>query len=329
VANPATANAWTRAMLASLCANQLHHTFVSHFPRTHFVMEGVAVATLRTLSEKHPLFWLLRNHIDGTLGFNETALSSFTDQSGADRFLMAASLETGQAAMRSSLDGWKTFDFLPDLAQRDVDATRLPYYPYRDDAKRWWTAITDFVRAVVDVAYPSEAAVINDTQLQAWAGVLKAPRSRVANGADLISTVPASKAELRALLQKILFTCTAYHAAVQIPLNGFDVCPVTAPCSLYPDASDAPPESMLARFGTSLFQLAFFYFGDIVTYAAGTYGHAGAPNPPGNMSAAVSAFGTAIQTIGNAIRHANATERINIGAYEPLLPEKVSRSVDI
>src|SRR5262249_21690445 len=33
-ASPGTANAWTRAMLASLCANQQHHTWVSHFPRT-------------------------------------------------------------------------------------------------------------------------------------------------------------------------------------------------------------------------------------------------------------------------------------------------------
>src|SRR5262249_13298986 len=162
VASPATANDWTRAMLASLCANQVHHTFVSHFPRTHFVMEAVAVATLRTLSAGHPLFWLLRTHIDGTLAFNETALSSFTAQAGADRFLMAASLRTGQALMRKSLDGWKNFDFPSDIAQRQVGTARLPYYPYRDDAQLWWDAIGTFVSDVVDVAYANDPAVLND-----------------------------------------------------------------------------------------------------------------------------------------------------------------------
>jgi arachidonate 15-lipoxygenase len=325
VASPATANAWTRAMLASLCANQLHHTFVSHFPRTHFVMEGVAVATLRKLPTNHPLFWLLRTHIDGTLGFNETALSSFTAQAGADRFLMAASLRTGQSMMRDSLNGWWSYDFPSDLVQRQVGPDRLPYYPYRDDATLWWDAIASFVNDVVDAAYADDAAVIHDVQFQAWSRVLVARRTRAENGAELIPAAPTSKADLRALLQKIVFTCTAYHAAVQIPLNGFDVSPLTAPCSLYADDPNDSPESMLAKLGTALFQLVFFYFGDIVTYPVGTW----AAPPPSPMVMPATKFEAALVVVAGAIDQANANKRQKVGAYHTLLPKKVSRSVDI
>lgn len=331
VASPGTANDWTRAMLASLCANQLHHTWVSHFPRTHFVMEAVAVATLRTLeTPQHPIFWLLRAHIDGTLGFNETALGAFTDQSGADRFLMASTLRTGQKLMLESLNGWQNYDFMEDLKQRQVRREQLPYYPYRDDAKLWWDAIESMVHGVVDAAYTDDAAVRNDARLQAWADVLVAKRKMPENGAELIPKAPTTKAELQALLQKILFTCTAYHAAVQIPLNGFDVSPLTAPCSLYPDKSTDPPEAMLANLGTSLFQLAFFYFGDIVTFSMGDYQVRSMKGPmpiPTKMKDEVKTFKKALRGIERDIDAANQLRKV--GAYKTLLPEMVSRSVDI
>jgi arachidonate 15-lipoxygenase len=325
----ANANAWTRAMLAAMCANQLHHTFVTHFPRTHFVMEAVAVATLRTLEEsKHPLFWLLRTHIDGTLAFNETALSSFTAEAGADRFLMATSLRTGQAVMRRSLDEWKDYHFPNDLDARRVKADQLPYYPYRDDAQLWWDAIGRFVSGVVAAGYDDDAAVRNDRDLQSWANILVAKRTPAAQGAELIRAAPATRAELEGLLHKLIFTCTAYHAAVQVPLNGFDVSPLTAPCALYPDDPSDPPESMLADLGTSLFQLAFFYFGDVITENVGTYAVT-TRRIPSRMQTMAAEFPKALPTIKNRIDGANSQQRRNVGAYEPLLPEKVSRSVDI
>jgi hypothetical protein len=182
------------------------------------------------------------------------------------------------------------------------------------------------VDGVVDAAYANDLAVQGDEPLQRWAGVLVAPRTPQAQGAALIAAAPTNKAALRALLQKIIFTCTAYHAVVQIPLNGFDVSPLTAPCSLYPDAATDAPESMLANLGTSLFQLAFFYFGDVVTYRVGDY-RLKKVNIPREMKASVAAFASRVRDITDAIVEANTKRKV--GAYESLLPEKVSRSVDI
>ena len=238
---------------------------------------------------------------------------------------MAAALRTGQVLMVKSLDGWQNFDFPSDIARRQVDSVRLPYYPYRDDAQLWWDAIGTFVGSVVGAAYANDAAVINDAQLQAWAGVLAGARTRAANGALLIPATPATRAGLGALLQKIIFTCTAYHAAVQIPLNGFDVSPLPAPCSLFPDSAADPPESMLANLGTSLFQLVFFYFGDIVTYRVGTY----AAPVPTSMGTPVNDFNNALVNIASVIGNANMSQRQKVGPYASLLPTTVSRSVDI
>jgi hypothetical protein len=227
--------------------------------------------------------------------------------------------------MCKSLEGWHDFDFQRDLADRDVGPSRLPYYPYRDDAQLWWDAIRDFVNGVVDITYSDDDAVTNDSQLQAWGRVLAAKRTRRENGAELIPAPPDTKVALAALLQKIIFTCTAYHAAVQIPLNGFDVSPLTAPCSLYPDAETAPPESMMANLGTSLFQLAFFYFGDIVTHEVGSY--FAKRRMPNRLKAPTDLFTSRLPQIEQHIAQANAGR--TIGAYNSLLPQYVSRSVDI
>jgi arachidonate 15-lipoxygenase len=232
--------------------------------------------------------------------------------------------------MRKSLDGWKDFNFVTDLGEqgRNVGSTRLPYYPYRDDAQLWWDAIGKFVGDIVDAAYADDAEVTGDKELQKWGGVLAGKRTPVDNGAELIAAPPTTKAELQALLHKIIFTCTAYHAAVQIPLNGFDVSPLTAPGSLYPDDTTAPPESMLATLGTSLFQLAFFYFGDIVTFGVGTH-VVEKKDIPLKMQAPVERFAKTLPNIAKRINAANSTVRKAVGAYETLLPDKVSRSVDI
>ncbi len=112
---------------------------------------------------------------------------------------------------------------------------------------------------------------------------------------------------------------------MQIPLNGFDVSPLTAPCSLFPDSPPNPPESMLGKLGTSLFQLAFFYFGDIVTYPVGTYAQPG----PASMLIPVLKFRARLVVIAGLVGYANISRRRKIGAYQSLLPVKVSRSVDI
>ena len=54
------------------------------------------------------------------------------------------------------------------------DTSRLPDYPYRDDALLIWGAISQWVEDYVNHYYSSDAAVQGDTELQNWVAELVA-----------------------------------------------------------------------------------------------------------------------------------------------------------
>src|SRR6185503_2652526 len=92
-------------------------------------------------------------------GFVDKLLSGSIDQSrvlavkGAQSYLLNVNTST-----------------LPQtLAQRGVDdSSRLPDYPYRDDALLLWNAIHQWVKNYVNHYYASDAAVGADTELENW-----------------------------------------------------------------------------------------------------------------------------------------------------------------
>ena len=103
------------------------------------------------------------------------------------------------------------------LARRGVDDTsRLPDYPYRDDALLIWGAISQWVEDYVNHYYSSDAAVQGDTELQNWVAELVAHDGGRLNNVGEANRI-STRSQLVELVTLICFTASAQHAAVNYP----------------------------------------------------------------------------------------------------------------
>jgi arachidonate 15-lipoxygenase len=205
---------WEMAKLVVQIADGNYHELVAHLGRTHLVIEGVGVATHRHLATVHPVWALLVPHFEGTLFINEAAATSLIAPDGPIDHIFAGTIHsTQELAVAARLD----FDFagkmLPhDLAARGVGpGSALGDYPYRDDGLLVWEAIHGWVRGYIRLYYASDADVLADTELSAWAAC-------VAQEAKIKGFGPiGSVAALVDACTMILFTASAQHAAVNFP----------------------------------------------------------------------------------------------------------------
>lgn len=205
---------WQSAKTFVQVAEGNYHELFVHLARTHLVLEAFAVATHRQLAPVHPLNILLLPHFEGTLFINNAAAGSLIAKDGPiDHIFVGEIGSTQQFASADRLSFDFTRHMLPnDLADRRVDDVQaLPEYPYRDDALLVWQAIKDWVRSYVAVYYKDDAAVREDTELQAWRAELQ--------GSGKIAGLPAiqDRDALVAVLTMIIFTASAQHAAVNFP----------------------------------------------------------------------------------------------------------------
>ena len=160
------------------CADAQVQECASHLLRTHLVMETVAVAMHRQLSVAHPLHQLLAPHCRFTMAINHAARTKMLAPGGPIDKTMSVGAEGALQLCAKAWQSWSfsQYDLRADLKSRGVDdACRLPGYHYRDDALKIWDAIADFVGAVVRTFYRSNADVLADFELQAWARELADP----------------------------------------------------------------------------------------------------------------------------------------------------------
>jgi arachidonate 5-lipoxygenase len=179
-------------------------------------MEPFVMATMRNLSDAHPVYKLLRRHFRYTLAINEGARVTLLAEGGVfDDFIASGGPDKGHVKLgKKGFDRWKLADNKPrsDFARRGVlDPAVLPYYPYRDDALALWDALEEYVAGVLGHFYKSDEDLANDAEMQAfWADLTThglptgklpcAELSRVADLADILTTV--------------LFTVSVQHCAV-------------------------------------------------------------------------------------------------------------------
>ena len=205
---------WEMAKLVVSVADGNYHELVAHLARTHLVIEGVAMATHRHLATVHPVWALLVPHFEGTLFINEAAATSLIAPDGPIDHIFAGTIASTQAlAVAARLDFDFTAKMLPhDLAARGVGpGSALADFPYRDDALLVWEAIHDWAAEYVALYYTSDADVIGDTELAAWA-------DSIANEAAIKGFGPlTTRACLVDACAMIIFTASAQHAAVNFP----------------------------------------------------------------------------------------------------------------
>ncbi|XP_029303447.1 hydroperoxide isomerase ALOXE3 isoform X2 [Cottoperca gobio] len=238
---------WLLAKMWVHSADFQVHQLASHYLRTHMLGELSCVATLRQLSELHPLHQLLMPHVRTTLQINYQARMTllaadgvFDKASGSG--LQALPVLFSRASQRVSYGSLCVPD---DLTMRGVD--KLPQNYYAQDAWRVWDALHRFVVSWVDLYYSADEEVLQDSELQLWI------RDINTHGFNLSSGFPASlrtKAEVSKFVTMIIFSCSALHAAVNFSQVDFALWLPNCPTSMF----RPPPKVPLCHYKEAVFR---------------------------------------------------------------------------
>jgi arachidonate 15-lipoxygenase len=195
------------------------HQVASHFAGTHMVVEPFVMATRRQLDHAHPLRVLLDPHFEGTLYINDAAQKMLLAPQGGVDLLMSTSVAASRSLAGKVVAAWVFGESAPPEALRRrgvLDPEALPSYPYRDDALLVWDAIRRWVGAYLGLYYHSDADVVGDAELQAWAAEVRAD-----DGGRMKSFAPSGRVEsleyLVGAAALVIFTASAQHAAVNFP----------------------------------------------------------------------------------------------------------------
>jgi arachidonate 15-lipoxygenase len=223
--------AWLLAKTYFQTADINHHEMATHLCRTHFILEGFAVATARQLADNHPVAVLLAPHLRILIWNNFEGRELLLSSSGLATRLLAGglagsveilkrsylghALEPVGGHARKPIEAWtfESWDLPKALEARGVASTHLPGYPYRDDGLLVWEAVEKFASRYVRLYYPSDEDITKDDELQAWVAELAAPDGAHVPGI----AVPRTLDELATILTRIIFTCGPQHAAVNFP----------------------------------------------------------------------------------------------------------------
>ncbi|KAK7381801.1 hypothetical protein VNO80_00348 [Phaseolus coccineus] len=225
---------WLLAKAHAIVNDSCYHQLISHWLNTHAVIEPFIIATNRNLSVLHPIHKLLLPHYRDTMNINALARQSLINAGG----IIEQSFLGREYSMEISSAIYKDWVFpdqaLPaDLIKRGMaiedssspNGLRLVIedYPYAVDGLEIWDAIKIWVQEYVSLYYPTDVAVEQDTELQAWW------KEVVEKGhADLQDKPwwPKMKT-LQELIQScstIIWIASAFHAVVnfgQYPYGGF------------------------------------------------------------------------------------------------------------
>ena len=207
-------NLWLAAKTFAQIADGNHHILYTHATRIHYVMEAIIMASRRQLYKSHPLAVLLRSHLRYTLMINHqhTFLKNRKGQPGRFGELFAGDYDATTQCMADAMTSFdfKASAFPNDIQHREVDNPAL-FYPFRDDGLLLWDAIQNFAKEYIAAVYTSDADLLEDDEIQAWANDITAPeRGRIPGFPEHFK----SREELAETIGHIIFLCTAYHSCI-------------------------------------------------------------------------------------------------------------------
>ena len=331
-------NSWMFAKTVVQIADGNFHEAVSHLARTHLFIEPFVIATHRQLSDTHPLSVLLRPHFEGTLFINFGAQDSLIAKKGGVNTLLAASIDCSRIF---TVTGLKTYPFneqmlRAQLERRGVlDTSKLPVYPYRDDALLLWDAIYEWVSGYLKIYYKSDLDVQGDTELQAWGADVIGFKGGRANGFGYEGT--GSITTLSYLIEAttlIIFTASAQHAAVNFPqkdiMSYAPAMPLAgyAPASSVKEASEQGFLNLLPPLPQARGQLNLgsllgsVYYTQLGEYTKGHFDNE-------DVKQLLNEFQAKLKEIEKEIKQRNEGASYLPYAYEYLLPPNIPQSINV
>nr|ABF66650.1 lipoxygenase-4 [Physcomitrium patens] len=213
---------WELAKAHVLSNDASFHQVISHWLRTHAVIEPFIIATNRQLSIMHPVHKALVAHFKNTMDINQSARKSLICAQG----IVEQTFTPQKYALEISSKvyaGWRFVDeALPnDLIKRGMavpDASAphglrlvIDDYPYAKDGLELWAAIRGWVKEHIDLFYPDDRAVQADEELQNWWTELRTKGHADINEGWIEAD---SKDNLVQIVTTVAWVASCHHAAV-------------------------------------------------------------------------------------------------------------------
>jgi arachidonate 15-lipoxygenase len=239
---------WLMAKTYLQCADINVGQIWSHLGGTHFLQTSFAVSMHRRLALQHPLHRLLAKHYVGLIGTCEIAYQTLLPPGKLFDQLFAVQRSGGLKLINDAYAKW-TFDNweIPEsLRKRGVDdPTRLPYYPYRDDALVIWNRLSLYIEDYVALYYGNDDAVVKDYELQGWAKEVSRVLGVNVDGVNRFPPSIDTRAHLHDVMLRLIWAAGPQHAAVNYPLVEFGTFVPNAPGTMVNPIAGALTETTL------------------------------------------------------------------------------------
>mmetsp|Transcript_30208 Transcript_30208/g.41556 ORF Transcript_30208/g.41556 Transcript_30208/m.41556 type:complete len:573 (-) Transcript_30208:166-1884(-) len=242
IATPVDGEMWQKMRHVFNCAEANMHQLVTHFSRTHLLLEPFVVA-VGNLPEDHPIKRILHPHLEGTAFINFMAVKTLVSPGGGVEELLMGTLTSDLelAAHWLQSPGFNGLMLRPFLAARGTLTAPIDY-PYRDDALKLWDATHCWMTAYVDSHYPSDSSITSDAVLQAFTATL-ASAGRLNNfgeceGEVCVPGKVTTRKYLAEVLTMVAFTAGCQHAAVNFTQKDLMSFAPTVPLAIYADPKD-------------------------------------------------------------------------------------------
>ncbi len=318
--------AWAVAKTMLRVADFNHHEMSTHLGLTHFVQEGMLVATRRSLAPQHPVAALLAPHFECLVFNNFAGRELLVQPGGYVSKILSGELDAGSLEIvRRSYEGFRFDDLdLPaSLGARGVmNRGTLPGYPYRDDGLDVWSAQDTFVRRYLAAWYADDATVAQDVELAAWAAEMTSADAAHLNGfPEAFDTID----RLARTLTRILFLAGPHHAAVNYPQGSEMMMVPNMPAASWAEAPD-DLMSMLPELDPADAQIQIIW--SLTCYKYGTLGQYGTMLPDARVQPAIADFQANLAQVEERIASRNTYDRSG-HPYGYLLPSRIPNSTNI
>jgi len=162
------ANNWKLAKMHYRVAQCNVHEWSYHFLLTHAICEPVCIALFRCLPKSHPIYKLMRPHLQTVVWINTDARHELIPDDMA--FNQAFSINAGAMAKRGfELLRYEDLNIPKLLKKKGLDdKKKLPNYHYRDDSLLIWNALEQHFTSIIMHYYKSDKDITLDHELQDW-----------------------------------------------------------------------------------------------------------------------------------------------------------------